>query len=116
MSRTYRLGKPHNDRHQYHRDRAIWLANQGCSYSGEWRPYWVDTYLVAKTYEEYVKLSIAEHHRDGGRRNVPRDVRKEDLDKQKMRHKKAISRGKRTGDWEAVVLEKLRKDASWNYW
>ncbi len=116
MSRTYRLGKPHNDRHQYHRDRAIWLANQGCSYSGEWRPYWVDTYLVAKTYEEYVKLSIAEHHRDGGRRNVPRDVRKEDLDKQKMRHQKAISRGKRTGDWEAVVLEKLRKDASSNYW
>ena len=116
MSRTYRLGKPHDDRHQYKRDMAIWLANEGCEYSGEWTAYWVDTYLGAESYEDYVKLSIVEHHRDGTQRNVPRDVRKIDLDKQKMRHKCAISRGKRTGDWEAVVLEKLRKDASWNYW
>lgn len=117
MSRTYRRGRKSSNIHAYIR-RGDVSGQKDCFHywDGRVQMSWEYTYPGATTYEAYVKRAIVDSHIDGRQHNVPRYVRHQDIEKQKSAHKMAIQTGWKTGDWEAVLLQAMRKDASWGYW
>ncbi len=117
MSRTYRRGRKSSNIQAYISRGEIY-GERECfhHWNGQSQPNWESTYPGVTTYDAYVERAIVDSHMDGRQHNTPRYVRHLDIEKQKSAHKRAISKGWRTGDWEDVQLQALRKDASWHYW
>jgi hypothetical protein len=124
MSRTIRRGKPTRNIHKYiglgiireEHDNYTYWTSLGWLDLGY--PYWKDDINDQRTYDEYCRDEILDYHRDKKKwrcHGLPRCVRKEDVDKQKREHKRAIHNAVRSGDYD-VVLRTLVKDAAWDYY
>ncbi|MBB4867598.1 hypothetical protein HNP46_006512 [Pseudomonas nitritireducens] len=123
MSRTYRRGRPGHNLHYYQHIGVVYPERQ-TYYFGDYSWESEVKYLCRGneghlSYDEYARLTILQHHRDGLHcallGNVPSWCRLLDVKRQSRQHKALIHRGLTLGDYD-IALTALDKGQSYNYW
>lgn len=88
----------------------------GQTYTRKWYHREVSQY---RDYEQYIAAIDARYHADGRHYGggVPRAFRNTCCERPlRAAHKQELAKAKKTGDWEAVLLQPFVHDAAWLYW
>lgn len=117
MSKTIRRGKPSRNYSRYtklgviHHEHDGFISCYDKSYISLWEQF------DGQSYGDYLEATIRDYHRDGRQgqfSGVPREVRRTDVQAQKLKHQRAIRRAIQIDDFD-VVLAPLVKFNSWHY-
>lgn len=110
MSRTTRRGVRSRNLRKYIKNSVIWSENEGfhSQSTGEFVCYWYDHAYPNRTYSDYVRVEVRNHHREKASKGIPRWIRKVDTANQTRSHKLAINQALKSKDYD-VVLVRLDK-------